>query len=114
MSNVMALRLYFHHSEKALPTRRLHHIFKPSLASYLLRHAAQDGIEQVVMHSVQAGYLKGKRLTHHHVETHHPHHPLCIEMIDRESKLRSFLQHHASHLVGVRAVLLPCEVVLGK
>lgn len=114
MSTVMALRLYFHRSEKALPTRKLHHIFKPSLASYLLRHAAQDGIEQVLMHSVHAGYLKGKRLVHHHVETAHSHMPQCIEMIDRESKLRSFLRHHASHLTGVRAVFLPCEVALEK
>lgn len=41
MSALMSLRLYYHASEKALPTRRLHHFFKPSLTSYLLRHAAR-------------------------------------------------------------------------
>jgi PII-like signaling protein len=112
MSTIMSLRIYFHGSEKALPTRRLHRFFKPSLASYLLRHASHDGIEQVVMHHVQAGYLKGKRMAHYHVETAHAHLPQCIEMIDREHKLRGFLQHHAAHLLGVRAVFLPCELAL--
>ena len=110
MSSVVSLRLYFQRSENALPTRRLHRFFKPSLASYLLRHAAADGIEQVVMHSVEAGYLKGRRLAHDHLETAHAELPQCIEMIDREHKLRDFLQHHAAHLLGVRAVFLPCEV----
>ena len=111
MSPVVSLRLYFHRSENALPTRRLHRIFKPSLASYLLRHATADGIEQVLMHQVHAGYLKGKRLAHEHLETAHAHLPQCIEMIDREQKLRDFLQHHAAHLLSVRAVFMPCEVV---
>lgn len=55
MNPVVSLRLYFHRSENALPTRRLHRIFKPGLASYLLRHAATEGIEQVMMDQVHAG-----------------------------------------------------------
>ena len=111
MSALMSLRLYYHASEKALPTRRLHHFFKPSLTSYLLRHATHDGIEQVLAYHVQAGYLKGKPMAHYHVESAHAHLPQCIELIDTEQKLRAFLKHHAAHLIGVRSVLLPCEVV---
>lgn len=106
----MSLRLYFHHAAKTKRTNGWRGIFRPPLARHLLAHASQAGIDQVILHRVQAGYIKGGRLRHHHVDASHRHLPHCLELIDIESKLRRFLAHHAEHLLEVKAVLLPCEV----
>jgi PII-like signaling protein len=110
MSQLMTLRLYFTQADKAPKTRRLN-FFRPSLAGHILKQAAQAGIEQVILHRVESGYLKGhRRVAHHHVEAINPHMPHCIEMIDLEGKLRDFVRLHAEHLAKVRAVFLPCEI----
>lgn len=112
MSKLVSLRLYFHHAEKVQPSRKLHRFFRPSLATHLLHHAEKAGIEQVILHDVRAGYLKGKGVIHRHVESAHPHLPHCIELIDLETKLRDFVKHQAEHLSRVRAIFLPCESAL--
>ncbi|SHI06272.1 DUF190 domain-containing protein [Pollutimonas bauzanensis] len=113
MSNIVALRFYFQSAEKALPSRKLHRFFRPSLASHLLRHAAREGIEQVIFHQVHAGYLKGQRMSARHVETIHPSHPHCIELIDIEEKLRDFLRRHEHHLAQARVIFMRAEMALG-
>ncbi|HDR9497152.1 TPA: DUF190 domain-containing protein [Burkholderia cepacia] len=109
MSKLTALRLYFHQSAKARPTRLWHRIARPSLAHHLLSHAKRAGIEQAVLHRVHAGYLAGDRLHHEHVEHVHNRFPHCIELIDLENKLQEFWQRHGRDLPNVRAVFLPCE-----
>ena len=47
-----------------------------------------------------------------HVEGTPAHHPLCIELIDIEERLRAFLHEHAAELRHVRAVMFRCELVL--
>ncbi|MBR8372991.1 MULTISPECIES: DUF190 domain-containing protein [Burkholderia cepacia complex] len=109
MTKLTALRLYFHHSAKAHPTRLWHRFSRPSLAHHLLRHAKRAGIEQAVLHRVHAGYLGGDRLHHNHAEHVHHRFPHCIELIDREHKLRDFWQAHGNGLQNVRAIFMPCE-----
>ncbi|WP_155638035.1 DUF190 domain-containing protein [Burkholderia pseudomultivorans] len=109
MTKLTALRLYFHHSAKAHPTRLWHRISRPSLAHHLLRHAKRAGIEQAVFHRVHAGYLGGDRLHHSHAEHVHHRFPHCIELIDREHKLRDFWHAHGRDLQNVRAIFMPCE-----
>ncbi len=70
------------------------------------------GIHQALMHSVHAGYLPGKKLSHHHIESTPAHHPLCIELIDAEERLRKFLHEHVEELRHVQAVLFHCELAL--
>ena len=110
MSNIVSLRLYFQSSLKAQPSRRLHRVFRPSLASHLLHHASREGIEQAILHQVHAGYLKGTTLSIQNAEATQPHHPHCIELIDIEEKLRGFLQRHKHHLAQVRIVFLGAEI----
>jgi PII-like signaling protein len=110
MTRLISLRLYFHHSEKAHPTRFWHKLARPSLAAHLLRHAKSAGIEQALLHRVHAGYLNGDRLHHAHFETAHRRFPHCIELIDLEAKVRDFWHVHGKGLDNVRAVFMPCEV----
>jgi PII-like signaling protein len=64
------------------------------------------------MHCVHAGYLPGKKLSDHHIESTSAHHPLCIELIDAEERLRKFLHEHAEELRHAQAVLFRCELAL--
>ena len=84
----------------------------PALSNRLLMAARHSGIHQALLHSVHAGYLPGKKLSHHHVEGASAHHPLCIELIDIEERLRAFLHEHADELRHVRAVMFRCELAL--
>jgi len=112
MNDMTALRLYFPQSARAKPTRFWHHLSAPALSNRLLMAARHSGIHQALLHSVHAGYLPGKKLSHHHVEGASAHHPLCIELIDIEERLRAFLHEHADELRHVRAVMFRCELAL--
>jgi PII-like signaling protein len=110
MNDMTALRLYFPQSARAKPNRFWHRLSAPALSNRLLTAARRAGIHQALLHSVHAGYLPGEKLSHHHHESTPAHHPLCIELIDIEERLRAFLQDHADELCHVRAVLFRCEL----
>lgn len=112
MKELAALRLYFPQSARAKPTRFWHRLTAPTLSHRLLTAARRSGIHQALLHSVQAGYLPGKKISHHHLEGTSARHPLCIELIDIEERLRNFLHEHAGELHNVRAVLFHCELAL--
>jgi PII-like signaling protein len=117
MSNLISLRLYFHHSERASAShsnRLWHRITRPSLARHLLNHAKRSGIEQAVLHRVHAGYLSGDRVHHEQIEVSHHRFPHCLELIDLESKVREFWGTHGKDLKNVRAVFLPCESYIAE
>lgn len=112
MQNMTALRLYFPQSARAKPTRFWHRLSAPALSYHLLSAARRSRIHQALLHSVHAGYLPGKKLSLHHIEATPAHHPLCIELIDVEDRLRKFLHEHADELRHVQAVFFRCELAL--
>jgi len=112
MNDLTALRLYFSQSARAKPTRLWHHLTAPALSQRLLLAAKRAGIQQALLHSVHAGYLQGRKLSHQHLETPGMNHPLCIELVDSETRLRKFLHDHADELQHVRCVLFRCELAL--
>jgi len=114
MTELTALRLYFPLSAKAKATRFWHHLSAPVLAHHLLTVARRDGIQQAVLHHIDAGYLVGEKLSLHHPETVSMRHPQCLELIDSEKHLRKFLRDHAEELQKVRAVLFQCKLPLEK
>ena len=69
-------------SARAQATRFWHRLSAPALAHHLINAARRSGIQQAVLHSIQSGYLKGERLTHHHPEVTSMRHPQCVELID--------------------------------
>lgn len=112
MQDMTALRLYFPQSARAKPTRFWHRLSAPALSHHLLDRARRSGIHQALLHNVQAGYLPGRKLSHFHIEAAPAHHPLCIELIDVEERLRQFLHEHAEELRHVQAVLFRCELAI--
>lgn len=110
MTDLTALRLYFTQAARAKPTKFWHRLSAPALSNRLLKAARRNGIQQALMQTVHSGYLPGLELSHHHIEGTSAHHPLCIELIDGEERLRAFLREHEDELQNVRAVLFRCEV----
>lgn len=109
MHDLVAVRLYFPASARASRSRFWHHLSAPALAHHLLKVARQAGIEQAILHHVDAGYLKGQRLSHHHPEASAMEHPQCLELVDRRTVLEQFLTDHAAELQKVRVLMLSCE-----
>lgn len=107
---ISALRLYFPVSSKANVRRFWHHLSAPELSMHLLNVARKSSIKQVMMHPVSAGYLPGSRLSHHHPEVVSMEHPLCLELLDTEVRLREFMREHADDLRKVHMVLFHCEL----
>jgi H+/Cl- antiporter ClcA/PII-like signaling protein len=109
MKPVTALRLYFHHGAKVHGKTRWHHLTAPQLHWHLPRLAKDFGIEQVVLHRVHMGYLRGDDLHHDHHEVTPHRLPQCLELIDHEAKLREFVAVHRADLKHVRIVLIRGE-----
>lgn len=109
MPDLVAVRLYFPASARASRSRFWHHLSAPVLAHHLLKVARQAGIEQAILHHVDAGYLKGQRLSHDHPEASSMGHPQCLELVDRRDILQQFLTDHADELRQVRVLMLSCE-----
>lgn len=112
MNEVTALRLYLPQGARAKPTKLWHHLSAPALSHHLLKAAKRADISQALLISVHAGYLAGSKLSHQHPESAPAHHPLCIELVDTEEKLRNFLLSHAHELGHVRSILYKCELVI--
>lgn len=110
--NLTVLRLYFHSGSRVPKKTFWQKLTAPSLTYYLADRAKDFGIEQVIVHRVSVGFLKGDALHHDHHEFPHHKLPQCLELIDREDKLRRFLDEHTNELKQVRVVLLRCEELL--
>jgi H+/Cl- antiporter ClcA/PII-like signaling protein len=109
MHNLIVLRLYFHFGSRVPKKSFWQKLTAPSLSYYLAASAKDLGIEQVIVHRVSMGFLKGDNLHHNRHEFPHYKLPQCLELIDQEDKLRSFLDKHNAELKHVRVVLLKCE-----
>lgn len=80
-------------------------LFQSSLASFLLKQAKEFGIEQTIYQRILGGYLKGKKLVFDAVEAVPSDLPQCVELVDNEEKLKSFVVKFKDQLLGCRVVL---------
>lgn len=108
MSELTALRLYFQQGARAKPAAFWHHLTAPALSQRLLSAAKRAGIQQALLYNVHAGYLPGHKMSRYHIESAPTHHPLSIELIDSETRLREFVRQHVDELHHVRAVFFRC------
>ena len=65
-----------------------------------------------MFYRVSSCYLPGEQLSHHYPELTAMRHPQCVELVDTEPKLRTFMRLHAEELTKVHAVLFLCELAL--
>ncbi|MBF2076236.1 MAG: DUF190 domain-containing protein [Synechococcales cyanobacterium C42_A2020_086] len=101
MRHLTALRLYFNHGARLYSKTRWRRLTSPHLHWHLPRLAKEFGIQQVVLHRVHMGYLKGDELHHNHHEVTPHHLPQRLELIGQEAKLREFVEVHRADLKHV-------------
>jgi len=80
-------------------------LFTGTLANFLAKKAKEQGIEQVVLQRIQAGYMNSQKLAFEGSEVSPPNLPLCVEMIDTETKLKKFITDNKEQLSDCRCVL---------
>ena len=80
--------------------------FGASLAHVLVKKAKEAGVKQAIVQRIEAGYLPGQRLVFDQVEAVPPTLPLCVELIDEEKALMSFVNQNRDQLDGCRVLLL--------
>ena len=114
MKTNASLRLYFAQSAKAKPSRLWHHLSAPALSNHFIKAAKAFNIEQAITYTVNAGYLGGNKISINNIESTSGKHPLCIELIDTEERLRAFIDLHKDEMHHVKAVLFQCELPLNK
>lgn len=90
----------------------LQKLLSSSLAGYLLKEAKAFGIEQSISQRVFGGYLKDRKLVFEQTEVVPPDLPQCVELIDQEKKLRSFVEKYQDQLEGCRVVLFKTAELL--
>ena len=112
MTNLTALRFYFDDGARVERKGVWQKLTSPDLFTDIADSARAFGIQQVVLHRVSGGFLKGDPLTYDRGEIPHHKREQCLELIDIEEKLRLFLDRHRAELKDVRVVLLRCEEVL--
>lgn len=79
--------------------------FGTSLAHFLVKKAKEAGVKQAIVQRVEAGYLPGQRLVFDQVEAVPPSLPLCVELIEEEKDLLSFVNQNRDQLEGYRVIL---------
>lgn len=80
-------------------------LWKGSLSWYLAQKAKEFGIEQAIIQRISGGYLKGNKLVSNISESIPDDFPSCLEMIDTEEKLRSFVLKFKDQIEGCRVLL---------
>lgn len=87
------LRIYFPISAKVKAKRSFWQKFMGmGFGDYLLKCAKEFGIEQALFQRVIGGYLKDQKLAFEQAEVNPPYYPQCLEFIDSEEKLKSFVE----------------------
>lgn len=87
-------------------------IFGTSRAHHLVKKAKESGIKQAVVQRVEAGYLQGQKLVFDQVEAAPQNLPLCVELIDDESTLKSFVAQYKDQMDGCRVILFKSAELL--
>ena len=79
--------------------------FGTSRGHFLIKKAKEAGVKQAIIQRVEAGYLPGQRLVFDQAEAVPPSLPLCVELIDDENALTSFVNQNREQLDGCRVLL---------
>lgn len=88
-------------------------LLKQSLSSFLLKKAHEEGIEQSMFYRAISGYLKGKPLVSDMSEVPPASLPFCVEMIDHEPKLTSFVARNRKFLEDCRVIIYKATDIIG-
>ncbi len=87
-------------------------LFGVSLGHHLVKKAKEFGVKQAIVQRVEAGYLQGQKLVFDQVEAVPPMLPLCVELIDDENVLKTFVDQYKTQMDGCRVILFKSAELL--
>lgn len=100
------LRIYFESGAKVESHGFWKKMWNSSLREHLLKKAKEINIKQALCFEAKSGYLNYENIKHHVSEVSHLHHPICLEIIDMDEKIREFSELNKQHLNNVTVIIL--------
>ena len=83
-----------------------------SLSTYLLNEAKSFGIEQAIFQRSSGGYLNGQKLVFDISEIAPLDLPQVVELVDKEDRLREFVEKFKNQITDCRVVLFKTSEVV--
>lgn len=105
-NNISVLRIYFHYGQKAQNLNFWQKLWNNNLGHQLLKKAKEMNIEQANIFTAKARYLDNKKINYNISEIPPSKNPVCLELIDQQEKLKSFIEQNQENLKEVKIIVL--------
>lgn len=114
MSDYQILRIYFRYGQKSRKLSFWKKLWSSTLSDRLLKTAKRQNIYQANIFIAEAGYLKYTNLTYKVSELPSQRNTVCVELVDTEHILQTFLKNHNADLQEAISILLQPEIRIIK
>ncbi|WP_445716316.1 DUF190 domain-containing protein [Flavobacterium sp.] len=104
--NISVLRIYFRYGQKAKNLNLWQNLWNNNLGQHLLKKAKELNIEQANIFIAKAGYLNNEKVSSNISEIPPSKNPVCLELIDKQEKLKLFIEQNKENLKEAKLVLL--------
>ena len=105
-NNISVLRIYFRYGQKAQNQSFWQKFWNNNLGQKLLKKAKEMNIEQANIFTAKAGYLDNDKISYNISEIPPSKNPVCLELIDQQEKLKSFIEQNQENLKEVKIIVL--------
>lgn len=106
MKQYQLLRIYFKYGQKSKKLSFWQKLWNSSLSNQLLKAAKEQKIHQANIFNANAGYLGDGNIVYNLSELPPPKNTVCLELIDEELKLQTFLKDNETELQEAISILL--------
>lgn len=106
MEQYQLLRIYFKYGQKSRKLSFWQKLWNSSLSIQLFKAAKEQKIHQANIFNAKAGYLGEGNIVYNISEVSPPKNTVCLELIDEELKLQTFLKDNETEMQEVISILL--------
>ena len=106
MQQYQLLRIYFKYGQKSNKLSFWQKLWNNNLSSQLLKAAKEQKIHQANIFNASAGYLGKGNIVYNVSELPPSKNTVCLELIDEELKLQTFLKTNEAELQEAINILL--------
>ncbi|WP_149207317.1 hypothetical protein [Flavobacterium johnsoniae] len=106
MEQYQLLRIYFKYGQKSRKLSFWQKLWNNNLSTQLLKAAKEQKIHQANIFNAKAGYLGEGNIVYNISELPPPKNTVCLELIDKELKLQTFLKDNGAELQEAINILL--------
>ena len=105
-NNITIARLYFNYGQSIKGQSFWKNIWNNSLSDFLIKKAKESNIEQTNLFIAKAGYLNYQSIKNNISEMPALNNPVCIELIDNDTKINQFLEINKVNLKEVKIIII--------